>query len=69
MFKKLLAIFVALAFSGAVTAAYIQYADHAHTEKNGFVLGHSGGLDSRGGHNCSEKSKRKGLCSGYHKHR
>lgn len=30
---------------------------------------HSGGLDKKGGHNCSEKSKRKGLCSGYHYHR
>lgn len=30
---------------------------------------HSGGLDSRGGHNCSDSSKRKGSCSGYHYHR
>lgn len=29
---------------------------------------HSGGTDSSGGHNCSEKSKAKGLCSGYHYH-
>ncbi|MFS0727025.1 copper amine oxidase N-terminal domain-containing protein [Paenibacillus sp. 1P07SE] len=29
---------------------------------------HSGRTDSRGGHNCSEKSKAKGLCTGYHYH-
>ena len=29
---------------------------------------HSGGTDSSGGHNCSEKSQAKGLCSGYHNH-
>ena len=30
---------------------------------------HSGRTDSNGGHNCSEQSKRKGLCYGYHYHR
>ena len=29
---------------------------------------HSGRTDSNGGHNCSDKSKRKGLCTGYHYH-
>lgn len=29
---------------------------------------HSGRTDSSGGHNCSEKSQAKGLCSGYHSH-
>ncbi|KKK39976.1 hypothetical protein WQ57_01510 [Mesobacillus campisalis] len=38
-----------------------------------FVFGtasfaHSGGKDANGGHNCSEKSKAKGLCTGYHYH-
>ena len=37
-----------------------------------FVCGqsyaHSGRTDSRGGHNCSQKSKNKGLCTGYHYH-
>ncbi|WP_079504817.1 YHYH domain-containing protein [Mesobacillus jeotgali] len=38
-----------------------------------FVFGtisfaHSGRTDSSGGHNCSEKSKAKGLCTGYHNH-
>ncbi|CEG26366.1 YHYH domain-containing protein [Bacillus sp. B-jedd] len=38
-----------------------------------FVFGtvsfaHSGRTDSSGGHNCSEKSKAKGLCTGYHFH-
>ncbi|MBD3666780.1 MAG: YHYH domain-containing protein [Kangiella sp.] len=30
--------------------------------------GHSGRTDSNGGHNCSAKSKKKGLCTGYHYH-
>jgi|TARA_B110000908_G_C9815201_1_gene254706 hypothetical protein len=29
---------------------------------------HSGRTDSNGGHNCSQKSKDKGLCTGYHYH-
>ncbi|MGI2296985.1 stalk domain-containing protein [Paenibacillus sp. GXUN7292] len=29
---------------------------------------HSGRTDANGGHNCSEKSKAKGLCTGYHYH-
>ncbi|MCM3388190.1 YHYH domain-containing protein [Ureibacillus chungkukjangi] len=32
------------------------------------VEAHSGRTDSSGGHNCSEKSKSKGLCTGYHYH-
>ena len=32
------------------------------------VEAHSGRTDSSGGHNCSEKSKVKGLCTGYHYH-
>ncbi len=32
------------------------------------VSAHSGRTDSSGGHNCSEKSISKGLCSGYHYH-
>ena len=33
------------------------------------AFSHSGRTDSNGGHNCSEASKRKGLCTGYHYHR
>ncbi|MCL6572683.1 MAG: YHYH domain-containing protein [Bacillus sp. (in: Bacteria)] len=33
-----------------------------------FVSAHSGRTDSSGGHNCSDKSKAKGLCTGYHSH-
>jgi hypothetical protein len=29
---------------------------------------HSGRTDQNGGHNCSQKSVNKGLCSGYHYH-
>ena len=36
---------------------------------NTSVLAHSGRTDSNGGHNCSEKSKRKGLCTVYHYHK
>ncbi|MFX3634787.1 MAG: YHYH domain-containing protein [Candidatus Pristimantibacillus sp.] len=32
------------------------------------TFAHSGRTDSSGGHNCSEKSKSKGLCTGYHYH-
>ncbi|SFD72958.1 hypothetical protein SAMN05216378_1174 [Paenibacillus catalpae] len=32
------------------------------------AFSHSGRTDSSGGHNCSAKSKAKGLCSGYHYH-
>lgn len=33
-----------------------------------FTEAHSGRTDSSGGHNCSQKSISKGLCSGYHYH-
>ncbi|HEY9030176.1 MAG TPA: YHYH domain-containing protein [Kangiella sp.] len=45
-------IIVGLVLSLAVSMAY----------------GHSGRTDSNGGHNCSAKSIKKGLCSGYHYH-
>jgi hypothetical protein len=32
------------------------------------VSAHSGRTDADGGHNCSQKSIDKGLCSGYHYH-
>lgn len=32
------------------------------------VSAHSGRTDANGGHNCSQKSKDKGLCTGYHYH-
>jgi hypothetical protein len=32
------------------------------------TFAHSGRTDSSGGHNCSDKSRAKGLCSGYHNH-
>ncbi|WP_157261218.1 YHYH domain-containing protein [Paenibacillus wynnii] len=32
------------------------------------AMAHSGRTDKKGGHNCSAKSKQKGLCSGYHYH-
>ena len=35
---------------------------------SGQAIAHSGRTDSSGGHNCSQKSKDKGLCTGYHYH-
>ena len=32
------------------------------------AIAHSGRTDKNGGHNCSQKSKEKGLCTGYHYH-
>ncbi|WP_321392154.1 YHYH domain-containing protein [Emcibacter sp.] len=32
------------------------------------AFAHSGRTDKNGGHNCSQKSKEKGLCTGYHYH-
>lgn len=34
----------------------------------GQAIAHSGRTDANGGHNCSQKSKDKGLCTGYHYH-
>lgn len=33
------------------------------------AFAHSGRTDKNGGHNCSAKSKQKGLCTGYHYHK
>ena len=33
-----------------------------------YSFAHSGRTDANGGHNCSDSSKRKGLCYGYHYH-
>ena len=30
---------------------------------------HGGRTDKKGGHKCSKKSQKKGLCSGYHYHK
>ncbi|MCL6603671.1 MAG: YHYH domain-containing protein [Paenibacillus sp.] len=51
--KKLILILIALVvFVGTSSSA----------------MAHSGRTDKKGGHNCSAKSKQKGLCSGYHYH-
>lgn len=51
--KKIVALVVSLALLLSVQTA---------------ALAHSGRTDANGGHNCSEKSKQKGLCTGYHYH-
>ena len=66
--KKILIALAVIALSSAGTASYLYATSHAHTTESDLVLGHSGRTDSSGGHNCSAKSKRKGLCSGYHYH-
>ena len=38
------------------------------TSLNMQTLANSGRTDSNGGHNCSQSSKDKGLCTGYHYH-
>jgi hypothetical protein len=51
--KKIIVIFIALAvLVGSSSTAYA----------------HSGRTDKKGGHNCSAKSIKKGLCTGYHYH-
>lgn len=65
MKKALIGLLASIAFSGAALGIVIE--NHSHVDP--LVNGHSGGLDKNGGHNCSEKSKKKGLCTGYHYHR
>lgn len=62
-------LIVGLGLSSLAVATYIEFEDHSHTNENKYVIEHSGRTDANGGHNCSDKSKRKGLCSGYHYHR
>ena len=66
---KYILLVAALCVSSFAAATYIEYETHSHDEENSLILEHSGGLDINGGHNCSEASKRKGLCYGYHYHR
>ena len=67
MFKKISIVLFASALSGLGLASYYELANHSHDSSE--PLSHSGGLDSKGGHNCSDTSKQKGLCTGYHYHR
>ena len=68
MSKRTLIALIAIILTGGAVAAVPYVENHTHTEFNEMVVGHSGRTDSRGGHNCSDASKRKGLCSGYHYH-
>mgnify|MGYP005644718713 CR=1 FL=1 len=68
MMKYALLIF-SLGLSSLAVATPIEFEDHSHTNENKYVIERSGRTDANGGHNCSDKSKRKGLCSGYHYHR
>ena len=69
MMIKYALLIVSLGLSALAVATYIEIEEHSHNADNKYVIEHSGGTDSNGGHNCSDKSKRKGLCSGYHYHR
>lgn len=68
--KKLIVLLSVLLLGGAAIATTMINTSHTHDESFGLDIknGHSGRTDSNGGHNCSESSKRKGLCSGYHYH-
>ncbi|MFV8817126.1 YHYH domain-containing protein [Haliea sp. E17] len=65
MKKTLFTVLLTVVASGVAFGVAIE--DHNHDDPT--VNSHGGGLDSRGGHNCSAKSKEKGLCTGYHYHR
>lgn len=66
--RKLLVGSLFLALASIALAGFIHTESHQHTEQNQAELGHGAAIDSRGGHNCSREAKRKGLCSGYHRH-
>ncbi len=59
-----------LVLAGGAIATTAVNTSHTHDEPFGLDIknGHSGRTDSSGGHNCSDASVRKGLCSGYHYH-
>jgi len=59
-----------LVLAGGAIATTAINTSHTHDEPFGLDIKnrHSGGTDSNGGHNCSDASIRKGLCSGYHYH-
>lgn len=65
MKKVLLASLLVFGFTSI--AVGVVFEEHSHDDS--LVDNHGGGLDKRGGHNCSAKSKAKGLCTGYHYHR
>jgi hypothetical protein len=65
MKKTLFAILISMGVAGVALGVALE--DHNHEDPT--VNSHGGGLDGKGGHNCSAKSKQKGLCSGYHYHR
>jgi hypothetical protein len=71
MKKKLFVVFIALLTAGASISATLISTSHSHDDSSielDIKNGHSGRTDSSGGHNCSDKSIRKGLCTGYHYH-
>ena len=69
MIVKYSLLIVSPGLSSLAVATYIEFEEHSHNADNKFVIEHSGRTDSNGGHKCSDKSKQKGLCSGYHYHR
>lgn len=59
---------ILLLLAATVASQDVEVATHTHDDDAARVY-HSGRLDKCGGHNCSQKSKDKGLCTGYHYHK
>jgi hypothetical protein len=71
MKSKIMIMITALTIAGAAISATVISTTHTHDESSielDIRNGHSGRTDAYGGHNCSQKSINKGLCSGYHYH-
>ena len=68
--RPLVVLLSALLLGEAAIAMTITNKSHAYAMNYELDIKneHSGRTDSSGGHRCSDKSKRKGLCSDYHYH-
>ena len=68
--RTLIVLLSALLLGEAAMAVTVTNRSHAYDRNYELDIKntHSGRTDSNGGHRCSDKSKRKGLCTGYHYH-
>lgn len=69
MIVKYSLLIASLGLSSLAVATYMEFAEQYYNADHKYVIEHSGRTDSSGGHNCSDKSKRNGLCFGYPYHR
>lgn len=65
--RTVFCLLLGLASLGIVSV--VAYEGHQHKDTDPFAIGQSEGLDINDGRNCSDKSRRKDLCTGYHYHR